>query len=476
MRHATFALALISGGLLANAASAADLPAKMPVKAAPAAGYSWTGFYLGVNAGYGVARNSSTLFNFSNPPPGAQNFADSWYVSPAGFVGGVQGGYNYQIDRWVFGIEADFQGSDQKDSACLICTPTVGSFNVEQKLAWFGTVRGRIGWAAGPVFSYFTGGWAYGQVQTDLAIGSPGFATTAGSTHENRSGWTIGTGVEAAIAENWTAKVEYLYMSLGSTELPFTNSGTGASRTMVTSEIRDRIIRAGLNYRFGPTTGTGSATFPAPTFRNWAGFYAGGNGGYGVSRNASTLAITVGGIPLDNDQWTETPGGYFAGGQLGYAWQTGPLVYGVETDFQGGSLKDDNACLLLCGSTTFNETVEQKMQWFGTLRGRAGYAAGPALFYVTGGLAYGNVKTTVTEAVPVGGLISSASVSETKTGWTIGAGAEAPLWGNWTAKTEYLYMDLGSSSLAFTTAVPTSIAINSDIRTHIFRGGLNYHF
>jgi outer membrane immunogenic protein len=477
-----FAAVLAAGIGFASVASAADMPTKAPIYKTPtvASGYSWTGFYLGVNGGYGVGRNPSSLINFTNPAPGTLQIADSWNFDPAGVLGGVQAGYNYQIDRWVIGIEADFQATGQKDTVCRVCTPGASSFNVEQKLPWFGTVRGRFGWAAGPVFSYFTGGWAYGQVQTDINLPIIGLPTTGGATHEFKSGWVIGSGVEAALAGNWTARVEYLYMSLGSTEVPFFNSATGGTRTMVTSDIRNHIIRAGLNYRFGPTAGSGSATSPAPTFRNWAGFYAGGNGGYGVARDPSVLATSVATVPVTqfNDQWNESPGGYFGGVQFGYGWQTGQFVYGLEADIQGGNLKD-SACLAICGlSSSISNIVDQKITWFGTVRGRAGYAAGPALFYVTGGLAYGNVTTTLTEFVPT--ATTTASTSSTNAGWTIGGGAEVALWGNWTAKTEYLYMDLGSTSLSVASIWPgvgaVSQTLSSDFRTHIFRGGLNYHF
>ena len=126
-----------------------------------------------------------------------------------------------------------------------------------------------------------------------------------------------------------------------------------------------------------------------------------------------------------------------------------------------------------------SEIVDQKIKWFGTARGRLGYATGPALFYLTGGLAYGNVKTTLTELA--GGTITSASVSDSNIGWTVGGGAEAALWGNWTAKTEYLYMDLGSTtSLNVSNTIAGAGALNrlltSDVRAHIFRGGVNYHF
>ena len=462
--------------LLAGTAFAADMPTKAPAPAP--AGYSWTGFYVGLNGGYGVGRNPTTLTNFTNPPPGTQQFSDSWRLVPEGWSGGVQAGYNWQINQWVLGAEADFQGANQKDSVCIVCSPIAGGFLVDQKMPWYGTVRARLGWAAGPVLSYVTAGWAFARIDNEMTIFVPTFPTAGASTHETKSGWTIGTGVEAAIAGNWTAKVEYLYMDLGTTSVPFTTSGTGASRTSVESEIRNRIIRVGLNYRIGPTTGTGSATYPAPTFRNWTGFYAGANGGYGVARDPTQLLVSLGGALTTADQWKESPGGYFGGIQAGYAWQATNFVYGLEADFQGGSLKD-SACIALCGGAAISEIFDQKIKWFGTARGRLGYATGPALFYLTGGLAYGNVKTTLTELA--GGTITSASVSDSNIGWTVGGGAEAALWGNWTAKTEYLYMDLGSTtSLNVSNTIAGAGALNrlltSDVRAHIFRGGVNYHF
>ena len=462
--------------LLAGPAFAADIPTKAPPPTP--GGYSWTGFYVGLNGGYGVGRNSTTLTNFTNPPPGAQQFSDSWRLVPEGWSGGIQAGYNWQINQWVLGAEADFQGANQKDSACILCSPLIGGFQVEQKMPWYGTVRARLGWAAGPVLSYVTAGWAFARINNDLTIFVPTFPTTAASTHETRSGWTFGTGIEAALTGNWTAKVEYLYMDLGTTSVPLTTSGTGGSRTSVESEIRNRIIRVGLNYRIGPTTGTGSATYPAPTFRNWAGFYTGVNGGYGVARDPTQVLVSLGGALTTADQWKQSPGGYFGGIQAGYAWQASNFVYGLEADFQGSNLKD-SACVALCSGSVITEIVDQKIKWFGTARGRLGYATGPALFYLTGGLAYGNVKTTLTELA--GGTITSASVSDSNIGWTVGGGAEAALWGNWTAKTEYLYMDLGnvtSLNVANTVAGVGALdrLLTSDVRAHIFRGGVNYHF
>jgi outer membrane immunogenic protein len=125
------------------------------------------------------------------------------------------------------------------------------------------------------------------------------------------------------------------------------------------------------------------------------------------------------------------------------------------------------------------------LPWFGTVRGRAGYSVGSTLFYATGGYAYGNVKTKI--ATSFLGFPGNAEISNTKGGWTVGGGIETPftfltsvLGHNWTSKTEYLYVDLGTSTGAFTFPVGAGVAVtainSTQVREHIFRTGLNYHF
>jgi outer membrane immunogenic protein len=142
-------------------------------------------------------------------------------------------------------------------------------------------------------------------------------------------------------------------------------------------------------------------------------------------------------------------------------------VYGLETDIQASSQRDNKTTIAL-GSVAF----DGRLPWFGTVRGRLGYSVGSTLFYATGGYAYGGVKTKVSEDGE-----QMVNASTTRSGWTAGAGIETPLqlfglFGpNWTSKTEYLYVDLGSTSnLVNTTTLTTSVT------EHIFRTGLNYHF
>jgi outer membrane immunogenic protein len=255
--------------LLATGAMAADLAPKPIVKAPPmvAAVYQWTGFYVGGNIGYGWgrSRDDSTLTNGL----ATVLFASSDRANMDGVIGGGQIGYNWQRQNWVWGLEADIQGSGQKGSrgfTCPIgvCTPlTLGGLApaagpavpvaLDQKLTWFGTVRGRVGILASPtVLLYATGGLAYGDVKTTESIGA---AAAVFSDTDLRVGYTAGAGVEGVISGNWTAKLEYLWVDLGrnkgsfATVVPALGGGTLSSN--YNSRITDNILRVGVNYRFG---------------------------------------------------------------------------------------------------------------------------------------------------------------------------------------------------------------------------------
>jgi outer membrane immunogenic protein len=430
---------ILLGALLAStamSAQAADLATRHYTKApvmAPV--YDWTGFYLGVNAGLGLGRNRNELI------PGGPGV--SQHLSPLGALGGGQIGYNWQTNSFLgpiaFGVEADIQGADMSDGRTNI------PVQYNQTLDWFGTVRGRIGLVNGPTLTYLTGGYAYGHVNTTL--------TGVGSFSGNRDGWTWGSGVEAALGGNWTGKIEYLYLDLGDrTDL--------INATPVRNTFHENIFRVGLNYRIG-----GNSTYTPIATANWNGFYLGGNLGGGTGRNHSTIADPAGNaLALFN----LAPSGFIGGGQIGYNWQAGNIVYGLETDFQGSTMEDNKTCFGcgLVNGLNFNA----KLEWLGTVRGRLGYAVGPSLFYATGGFAYGNVKTA----------LNNMSFSDTRTGWTVGAGIETPftllgLFGpNWTSTTEYLYVDLGRASHGIDIGGPA--VLTTGAQEHIFRTGLNYHF
>jgi outer membrane immunogenic protein len=451
---------LAAGAILAGtamSAQAADLAAR-PYNKAPvmATVYDWTGFYIGVNAGVGLGRDRTDHFI-----PGVS--ADRFYMQPQGGIGGAQIGYNWQtpsaFGNLVFGVEADIQGAGMRDSYPTLFTGSTN--NYDQRLDWFGTVRGRVGIATGPVLSYVTAGYAYGNVKTTVTetpiVGAPVQLTTGS---RNQGGWTYGSGVEAALGGNWTGKIEYLYVDLGNKSdfFPF------GAQTLNT-QVRENIFRAGLNYRIG-----GNSMYAPVVAANWNGFYLGGNFGGGSARDRSSV-VAPGGSELFN----LAPDGVNGGVQAGYNWQAANWVFGIEADIQASAQRDNKTCVLSCTPGAFF-AYDATLPWFGTARGRLGYSVGSTLFYATGGFAYGSVKSNITVAGA-----PSLRFSDTKGGWTAGGGIETPftflgLFGpNWTSKTEYLYVDLGSVTDNFVTlGVP---AVNTTrVQEHIFRTGLNYHF
>lgn len=204
---------------LAAPASAADLAARPYTKApmAPMASvYNWTGFYLGVVGG--------GAWEASSGDPKMQG----------GFVGGTAG-YNWQTGNVVFGLEADAAWADVSASATAL------GITVSSKTDALGTVRGRIGWAVNNVLFYGTGGYAW--IDNKLSVSSLGVTVSDSKFH---SGWTVGAGVEAFIAPQWSVKGEYLYRSLGG-ETYF--SGLGAPINSGTLNLHT--VQLGVNYHFG---------------------------------------------------------------------------------------------------------------------------------------------------------------------------------------------------------------------------------
>jgi len=171
-----------------------------------------------------------------------------------GIIGGGQIGYNWQANQWVFGLEADFQGSGQKGDGSFFIPPVGGflalvipstSITYEDKLNWFGTVRGRVGYAFDRWLPYVTGGGAFGHGEIN-GTRTTGAVSTTFSGSQSYSGWTVGGGVEWAFANNWSAKVEYLYIDFG--DGPTVPVTLGAN--VVSGKMTDNIVRLGVNYKF----------------------------------------------------------------------------------------------------------------------------------------------------------------------------------------------------------------------------------
>ncbi|MBR0959390.1 outer membrane protein [Bradyrhizobium japonicum] len=200
------AAALVAAGWTASA-EAADLNygQRAPYTVnQPLNAYSWAGPYLGGNIGYewGSVDNNPT--------------------KPSGFVGGVQAGYNFQNGPWVFGVEGDIQASGADD--------TFAPWKFSNP--WFGTLRGRAGYTFSNVLFYGTAGLAFGELRGQT------FGWTESHT---TAGWTIGAGAEVGLAPNWSAKLEYLYIDLSTSQFAITGVSNGYSAS---------VVRAGVNYHF----------------------------------------------------------------------------------------------------------------------------------------------------------------------------------------------------------------------------------
>jgi outer membrane immunogenic protein len=223
MNKACLGLCALAALALAGPADAADLSVAPLYKAPPPAAalaYNWSGFYLGVNGGYGWGRSkwdTTDQFNLSG-----------------GLVGGTAG-YNWQAGKGVFGIETDLDWSGLKGTT----NSTLCPLGCTTENSWLATVRGRLGYSFQTVLPYVTGGLAVGDIKASTP-GFPGASTT-------NAGWTVGGGLEFALPGNWTAKAEYLHVDLGSV-----NCGTNCGPTTPNNvSSRSDIVRAGVNYRFG---------------------------------------------------------------------------------------------------------------------------------------------------------------------------------------------------------------------------------
>jgi outer membrane immunogenic protein len=270
-------LAGIALGVLAAPAAAADMYVK--ARAPAPYPYLWNGFYAGLNAGYA---DEQTTFTTAVSPtsdaalgvvPGvseglaALSSARIPTGNGAGFFGGGQIGYNLQLSSlWVVGIEADIQDKTGTsngvfgNSSVVVGVPVGSGLAASASTDWLGTVRGRVGVLLAPTWlAYFTGGLAYGDASAATAVaqsGTNGFTGAgAGGVSGSRVGYTLGGGVEWMFAQHWSAKAEYLFYDLGTTNFSYTaTSGfflTPVYQTLTNSvRFEGNIARVGVNYHF----------------------------------------------------------------------------------------------------------------------------------------------------------------------------------------------------------------------------------
>ena len=274
-------LALAAAALLAScaAAAAADLPRPPPIAVAPAPYMGWSGFYVGVNVGGGMG-NGRHDFGIAAAP----GFASVNNLIQ-GAIGGGQVGFNWQTGIAVVGVEADFQGTGIKGSLTAPCLPALCglplSATYSQKLPWFGTVRGRLGFLATPsLLIYGTGGLAYGRTEASgtvtltapagpvgdfIVAGNSTFSCQTntqkvcytGAGTQTSLGWAAGGGFEHMITPNLTAKLEYLHVELAGQTVTLISPPPSVNAFVNYRFGRESVdlVRVGVNYKFGWTTG-----------------------------------------------------------------------------------------------------------------------------------------------------------------------------------------------------------------------------
>jgi opacity protein-like surface antigen len=445
--------------------------------------YDWSGFYGGVHAGYGG---------------GMTDWGGINYLAKGSLVGG-QIGFNRQIGNAVIGVEADAAWSGMKGSRFEEVTVpfSVSLFQatVASKVEHIETLAVRLGFASDRWLIYMKAGGArayerYSQYQISTITGIPLPQTVFVAGEGPRSGPMIGFGAEYGFLGNWSAKLEYDYVDFTPQSLVF-EKGTltnfaGVTTTVSTNQIipqRLHIVKAGLNYRFGPGRQERAPTPPARGY-DWSGPYIGAQGA-----GAWASADWVGFQPQNYYNAT----GWLGGGTVGVNAQSAFFVAGVEAELMGGSVTGGRTDNFVQAGGTSTQTLATRFDGLAMATVRAGVVPmDRLLLYYKAGVALAHAQQTETFdffAAP-GGVSSFFFNRGTSlyTGGVLGAGAEYAFRGNWSAKLEYNYIHFARQQVFMpgtiteivpglgtaTTSLPTSAFTKHDMQ--LMKFGVNYHF
>lgn len=228
-----FIVGMAAAAFMTCSAQAADIAVRSAVPAPYVAPFTWTGLYSGVHVGYGWGR--AVVDNFL-------------YPRPKGWFGGASIGYNWQADKVVLGVEADFNYGKVNDSDTV--TPLGLSVSATSRVDYFFTARGRLGFVVDRALLYGTGGFAWGHNKgvTSLTSYPPipdeSPRITRRFAEREHAGWTVGGGLEYALTDAWSAKAEYLYIDLG------TKGYTFIRGEPLDISLKFHTIKMGLNYKF----------------------------------------------------------------------------------------------------------------------------------------------------------------------------------------------------------------------------------
>lgn len=394
--------------------------------------FSWSGYYVGVTAGYAsaTARWTDDLgFTTGN-------------FSGAGTTFGLTGGRNWQNGRWVYGLEGDLSFTNlTADTSTFLCFP----FDCRSQLTSFATLRGRAGYLLNPdLLFYATAGIAIGKFEH----GNAAFA----SANNIEIAPVVGIGIERRVAPLWTIKAEYLFAPFG--------GGVACDVAICGFVIENdkfdlHVFRIGLNRQFGP--GGSAPLFPATPAYRWTGFYVSLFAGYGNGRTEwSDLIFGINSGAFNGS-------GAVAGLGAGYNWQAGRWVYGLEGDAALTWIKASSPGPI-CGCLPGETEVANLF----TFRGRGGYLVTPnTLVFVSGGLALATLKH---------GNATFQATTVVEPGVTVGAGLEVQAFQNWTLKGEYLFAAFDESTACGTLFLCLGIQQADYLQVHVVRLALNRYF
>ena len=246
MKKVLFAVAALAT-ISTIPATAADMRAR-PVQKAPAMvaampAWNWSGFYIGGQVGYQWSDDDHSVT--ATGVPGFGTFGPFLFESDGAVYGG-HAGFNWQAGQWVFGIEGDYEGSNVEGDGTFFPTGLSSTFNLEQK--WQASLCGRLGWVAWDrALIYATGGVAWAKFSNSGTFDTGGATITEGSS-DTVNGWTIGGGIEWAMWQNWSARIEYRYTDFDSFSFTSTNF---APAVVTTDDLTFHTVRVGLSWRFG---------------------------------------------------------------------------------------------------------------------------------------------------------------------------------------------------------------------------------
>ena len=471
------------------------LPPTPPKTPAPAMTWvhDWSGPYAGLQVGMGVGDNGGT-FSYATPDGffGTPSFVTNGY----GVLAGAHLGYLKQFDQLVVGLEAsagvtDINKAEQlgwssanPNYLCNNLSYCGGTIDANISSYFQGSLRARAGYAWNRLLPYVTGGPAFGAFNVlSSAGGEDQYGNLYYAAAQGRSlwltGWTAGAGAEYAITPRWSARAEWRYSDFGHIAETATSFSTSVGAPLFYQgdrHVTQNQIQVGASYKFGgvdpemfpllppivkgpllaaslPSV-KGGPVLPTAYAANWTGFYLGGQAGYAYGDNHGAYNFSTASGVDGSGALKQDAQGVIFGAHAGYNRQfESDLVLGLEASIDGTSLirrESLGASDLAGDQAILTSMVQSDIQ--GSLRGRAGYAFGRLLPYVTGGLAIGHFGTQSDFAgannanYAYDGFATHGLQSTTRLGWTVGGGAEWAVSDHWSLRGEYRYSEFGSIS------------------------------